>query len=47
MIDVSWFISIGFVDSDYVGDIEDSKSTSGYVFMMSEEPVAWFLISSL
>ena len=27
---------IGFTDSEYVGDIEDRKNTSGYVFMMSE-----------
>ena len=27
----------GFTDSDYVGDMEDNKSTSGYVFMMMEE----------
>ncbi|KAK9928322.1 hypothetical protein M0R45_025465 [Rubus argutus] len=32
---------VGFTDSDYAGDIEDSKSTSGYVFMMSGGAVAW------
>ena len=32
---------IGFTDSDYAGDIEDRKSTSGYVFMMSAGAVAW------
>ena len=32
---------IGFADSDYSRDMEDSKSTSGYVFMMSEGAVAW------
>ena len=32
---------IGFTDSNYAGDIEDRKSTSGYVFMMSEGAVAW------
>ena len=32
---------IGFTDSDYVGDMEDSKSTSGYVFMISGGVVAW------
>ena len=25
---------IGFTDSDYAGDQDDRKSTSGYVFMM-------------
>jgi len=32
---------IGFTNSDYAGDMEDSKSTSGYVFMMSGGAVAW------
>ncbi|CAM8878921.1 unnamed protein product [Rhodiola kirilowii] len=26
---------VGYTDSDYAGDIDDRKSTSGYVFMMS------------
>ena len=33
---------IGFTNSGYVGDMEDSKSTSSYVFMMSGEAIAWF-----
>ena len=32
---------ISFTDSDYVGDIEDYKSTSNYVFMISEGAVTW------
>lgn len=32
---------VGYTDSDYAGDVEDSKSTSGYVFMMSGGAVAW------
>ena len=32
---------IGFTDSDYVGAIEDRKSTLDYVFMMSEGAVTW------
>lgn len=32
---------VAFTDSDYAGDIEDSKSTSGYVFMMCGGAVAW------
>lgn len=32
---------VGFTDSDYAGDIEDRKSTYGYVFMLSEGAVAW------
>ncbi|XP_004298107.1 PREDICTED: uncharacterized protein LOC101309926 [Fragaria vesca subsp. vesca] len=32
---------VAFSDSDYVGDIDDRKSTSGYVFMLSNGEVAW------
>lgn len=32
---------IGYTDSDYANDIEDRKSTSGYVFMMSEAAISW------
>lgn len=31
----------GFTDSDFAGDSDDSRSTSGYVFMMSKAAVAW------
>lgn len=31
---------VGYVDSDYAGDIEDRKSTSGYVFMLGFRVVA-------
>ena len=30
-----------FTDSDYAGDEEDSKSTSGYVFFLSSGAVSW------
>ena len=30
-----------FTDSDYAGDEEDSKSTSGYVFLLSSGAVSW------
>lgn len=32
---------IAYTDSDYAGDMEDRKSTSGYVFMLSEGAVSW------
>lgn len=32
---------VAYTDSDYVGDMDDSKSTSGYVFMLSGGAVAW------
>ncbi|RVW13626.1 Retrovirus-related Pol polyprotein from transposon RE1 [Vitis vinifera] len=31
---------VSFTDSDYVGDLEDRKSTSGYVFMLSSGAVS-------
>ena len=32
---------IAYTDSDYAGDIGDRKSTSGYVFLLSDEGVSW------
>lgn len=32
---------IGFTDSDYAGDQDDRKSTSGYVFMLGTGAVSW------
>lgn len=32
---------IAYSDSDYAGDINDRKSTSGYVFLMSSGAVSW------
>lgn len=32
---------IAYTDSDYAGDLEDRKSTSGYVFLLSSEAVSW------
>ncbi|XP_062014728.1 secreted RxLR effector protein 161-like [Rosa rugosa] len=32
---------VGFADSDYAGDIDDRKSTSGYVFMLGTGAVSW------
>ncbi|GKB59914.1 hypothetical protein Tco_0916100 [Tanacetum coccineum] len=31
----------GYVDSDYAGDLDGSKSTTGYVFTLSGEIVSW------
>ena len=31
----------GWSDSDYAGDVDDRKSTSGYVFMIGESAIAW------
>ena len=32
---------IAFADSDYAGDVDDRKSTSGYVFMLGTRVVSW------
>jgi len=32
---------VGFVDSDYAGDVDDRKSTSGYVFLLGGGAVSW------
>ena len=31
----------GFVDSDYAGDLDERRSTMGYVFTCSGGPVSW------
>ena len=31
----------GYSDADWAGDIDDRKSTSGYLFLMSGAPVSW------
>lgn len=33
----------GFTDSGYAGDIDDRRSTSGYVFMLGSGAVSWSL----
>ena len=37
---------IGYTDSDFAGDPDDRKSTSGYVFMLPEAPLRGVLASS-
>ena len=32
---------LGYSDSDYAGDLDDRKSTSGYVFMMGTAAISW------
>ena len=32
---------IGFSDSDYVGDLDDRKSTFGAVFMLNSGAISW------
>jgi len=32
---------VAYTDSDYAGDVDDRKSTSGYVFLLSEGAVSW------
>ncbi|PSS08126.1 Endonuclease [Actinidia chinensis var. chinensis] len=33
--------SVGYVDSDYAGDLDKRRSTTGYVFTMAGGPVCW------
>lgn len=35
------FSVIGFTNSDYVRDLEDRKSTSGFVFFLNDSVIAW------
>jgi hypothetical protein len=32
---------VGFTDSNWVRDLDDQKSTSGYVFSLGSEPITW------
>ena len=32
---------IGYVDSDYAGDLDKHRYTMGYVFILSQAPVSW------
>ena len=32
---------IGFVDADFAGDADDSKSTTGFAFTLNGGPVSW------
>ena len=32
---------VGYVDSDYAGDLDKRRSTTGYVFTLAGAPVCW------
>jgi len=32
---------VGYVDSDYAGDLDNRRSTTGYVFIINGGPVCW------
>ena len=32
---------VGYVDSDYTGDLDKRRFTTGYVFTLSQSPVSW------
>ena len=33
---------MGYVNSDFVGDLDQRKSTTGYVFTLAEGVVSWW-----
>jgi len=32
---------LGYVDSDFVGDVDSRRSTTGYAFTLGSEAVSW------
>ena len=32
---------VAYTDNDYAGDLDDRKSTSGYVFLLSSGAISW------
>ena len=34
-------IIVAYTDSDYVGDLDDRRSTSGYVFLLNSSAISW------
>ncbi|XP_038984402.1 secreted RxLR effector protein 161-like [Phoenix dactylifera] len=32
---------VGYVDADYAGDLDDRRSTTGYVFTLAGGPISW------
>ncbi|XP_057952415.1 secreted RxLR effector protein 161-like [Malania oleifera] len=32
---------VGYMDADYAGDLDDRRSTTGYVFTLVGEPICW------
>ena len=32
---------VGYCDSDYAGDLDKHRSTTGYVFTLEKAPVSW------
>jgi hypothetical protein len=32
---------VGYVDADYAGDLDDRRSTTGYVFTLAGGPICW------
>lgn len=37
----SKFMLTGYCDSDYAGDLDDRKSTTGFIFFIGDHAVAW------
>ena len=35
---------VGYMDSDYAGDLDDKRFTTGYVFTLARRPICWKFI---
>jgi len=36
-----WHTCVGYCDADWAGDLDNRKSTSGYVFKVSKGAITW------
>ena len=35
---------VGYVDSDFAGDLDKRRSTTCYVYILASEPISWRLV---
>ena len=40
-------LMMGFIDSEYIGDLDDGKITSSELFMLGSNAISWSSRSSL
>ena len=34
-------LAVGYMDANYAGDLDDRRSTTGYVFTLTRRPICW------